>query len=288
MVTAHAGVGIWAQVDHSKPDQVKALFERVEKEQEGRLDILVNDMTGDRYVDWEKRLWNHSLEKALLALKNGVHSHIITSYYGAQLMVKRCQGLIVEVNDGNGLVYNGNFYYSFNKCSAVLMACFLSRELQEYNIATVAITPGYLRSEAMLEHFGVTEENWRDAIEQDPIFEDSETPYYVGRAVVALACDPKVMIKTGRALSSGWLAPDYGFTDVDGRQPPGYYPKEGVFTPRRGFELQAPGLSAAERLLREELKAIARELGVPGVDRMRNIELVEAIARIDPSRFEQG
>jgi NAD(P)-dependent dehydrogenase (short-subunit alcohol dehydrogenase family) len=244
MVTAHGGVGIWAQVDHTKPDQVKALFKRVEEEQKGRLDILVNDMTGDRYVDWEKRLWNHSLADGLLALKNGVDSHIITSHYGTQLMVKRRQGLIIEVNDGNGLVYNGNFYYSLTKCSAILMAYFLSRELIKYGIAAVAITPGYLRSEAMLERFGVAEENWQDAIEQDPIFEDSETPYYVGRAVVALACDPKIMDKTGRALSSGWLARDYGFTDVDGRQPPGYYPKEGVFTPRRGFELQAPGLSA--------------------------------------------
>ena len=286
MITAHGGVGIWAQVDHSDPNQVKTLFERVGKEQKGRLDILINDMTGDSYIDSSKRLWDHSLKKGLLALKNGVDSHIITSHYGTQLMIKRREGLIVEVNDGNGLVYNGNFYYSFNKCSAILMAYFLSRELQEYNIAAVAITPGYLRSEAMLERFGVTEANWQDGIEKDPAWEDSETPYYVGQAVVALASDPKVMDKTGRALSSGWLARDYGFTDVDGRQPPGYYPKEGVFTSRRGFKLQAKGLKGGEQLLNEELRAIAHELGIPGADRDRLSVLIEEIKRIDPKRLE--
>lgn len=274
-------------MDHSKPEQVKALFERVAKEQKGRLDVLVNDMTGDRYVDWEKRLWDHSLEKGLLALKNGVDSHIITSHYGAQLMVERRQGLIVEVNDGNGLGYNGNLYYSLNKNSAILLAYFMSVELREYNVAAVAITPGYLRSEAMLESKGVTEENWQDYIKEDSAWADSETPYYVGRAVVALAADPKVMDKTGRALSSGWLARDYGFTDVDGRQPPGYYPKEGVFDPhRRSFELQAPGLSAIERLCPSELRALAREVGIPGVDHVPTTELLEAITRIDPKRLE--
>lgn len=286
MVTAHGGVGLWVRVDHSEPTQVRALFERVEKEQAGRLHILVNDMTGDRYVDWGKRLGDHSLENGLLALKNGVDSHIITSHYGSRLMVKRRQGLVVEVNDGNGLGYNDNYYYSFNKCSAILMAYFLSRELREYNVAAVAITPGYLRSETMLERKGLTEENWRDGIEEDHVWADSETPYYIGRAVAALAADPKVMDRTGRALSSGWLARDYGFTDVDGRQPPGYYPKEGVFTARRGFELEAPGLLGGERLLTKELIAIARKLGVSGVDRMRKVELIEAIERIDPTRLE--
>ena len=287
MVTAHGGVGLWAQVDHAEPDQVKAFFARVEKEQEGCLDILVNDMTGDRHVDWGKRIWDHSLESGLLALKNGVDSHIITSHYGAQLMVKRRQGLIVEVNDGNGLGYNDNFYYSLNKCSAILMAYFLSRELYRYNIAAVAITPGYLRSEAMLESKGLTEENWQDGIVEDNVWADSETPYYVGRAVAALAADPKVIERTGRALSSGWLARDYGFTDVDGRQPPGYYPKEGVFDPRRrSFQLQAPGLSGAERLFSYELRAIAQELGVSEARKLGISGLIEAIERIDPTRLE--
>jgi NAD(P)-dependent dehydrogenase (short-subunit alcohol dehydrogenase family) len=236
MVTARGGVGIWAQVDHTQPDQVRAFFERVREEQEGRLDILVNDISGDWHIEWGvwnefRPFWKHSLAKGLLAQQAGVHSHIITSYYAAQLMVEHRQGLIVEVNDGNYIGYNtAGLFYSLTKNSAILLAYFMSKELQEHNITVVALTPGYLRSEKMLESKGVNEENWRDAIEQDPAFADSETPFYVGRAVVALASDPNVMEKTGRALSVGWLARDYGFTDVDGRQPPGYFEKEGVFT----------------------------------------------------------
>jgi len=287
MATAYGGVGIWAQVDHAQPDQVRALFERVRQEQNGRLDVLVNDMTGDAYIDFDHSFWKHSLEDGLMAQKNGILSHIITSHYGAQLMVERRQGLIVEVTDGNGLGYNGNLYYSLNKNSAILLAYFMSVELQEHNVAVVAITPGYLRSEAMLESKGLTEKNWQDGIEEDPIRADSETPFYVGRAVAALAADPKVMDKTGRALSSGWLARDYGFTDVDGRQPPGYYPKEGVFDPlRRGFALEAPGLSPLERLNGVELRKLAREMEIPEVDHAPISELLEALKGIDPMRLE--
>jgi NAD(P)-dependent dehydrogenase (short-subunit alcohol dehydrogenase family) len=287
MVTSLGGEGLWAQVDHTQPDQVKALFERVNQEQGGRLDVLVNDLTGDAHIDWEPPFWEHSLQEGLLALQSGITAHIITSHYGAQMMVKRKQGLIVEVNDGNGLGYRGSFYYSLNKDVAILMAHYLSAELRKHEIAAVCITPGYLRSEVMLERLGVTEEKWRDGIEEDPIWADSETPYYIGRAVAALAADPKVMRRTGRALSSGWLARDYGFTDVDGRQPPGYYPKEGVFTRRRGFELQAADLSAVERLFRFELLAVARELGIAEVSRKGNTELIAVIERIDPERLKR-
>jgi NAD(P)-dependent dehydrogenase (short-subunit alcohol dehydrogenase family) len=288
MVTEYGGKGLWAQVDHTQPDQVKALFERVKDEQEGHLDVLVNDMTGDWYVETHLPFWEHSLEKGLLAQQNGIVSHIITSYYAARLMVARKQGLIVEVNDGNGLGYNVNFFYSLNKNAAILLAYFYSVELRKHRVAAVCITPGYLRSEAMLECFGVSEENWQDGIEQDPIWADSETPYYIGRAVAALAADPKTLRKTGRALSSGWLARDYGFTDVDGRQPPGYYPKEGVFTRRRGFEIRAPHLSGHERLFDREVRAIAHKLGIDGAYRLRRADLVEEIERIDPKAFQQG
>lgn len=287
-VTARGGVGIWVQVDHTRPDQVKALFERVDREQDGRLDILVNDLTGDAHIDWDLPFWEHSLQEGLLALHGGIVTHVITSHYAVQLMVKRKRGLIVEVNDGNGLGYRGSFYYSLNKDVAILLAHYLSAELRRYKIAAVCITPGYLRSEAMLEHFGVTEENWQDGIEQDPIWADSETPYYVGRAVAALAADPRVMRKTGRALSSGWLARDYGFTDVDGRQPPGYYPKEGVFTSRRGFKLDAAGLSGLDRLLDRELRAKARKLGIDGVDRLSHTDVIKAIERLDPRQAQEG
>ncbi|NKB72112.1 MAG: SDR family NAD(P)-dependent oxidoreductase [Candidatus Latescibacteria bacterium] len=286
MVTAHGGHGIWVRTDHTQPDQVEALFERIAKEQDGRLDILVNDMTGDGFAEWGKRLWEHDLSGGLQATNNGVTAHIITSHYGLQLMVKQRQGLLVEVNDGNGLVYNGNFYYSFNKSTAILMAYFLAMELKEFNIAAVSITPGYLRSEAMLDSMGLTEETWEDGIKDEPIWADSETPFYVGRAVAALAADPNVMDKTGRALSSGWLARDFGFTDVDGRQPPGYNPKEGVFTPRKGFELQAQGLSGGEQLLSEEIRAIAQELSIPGAERERTSLLIEEIQRMNPKRLD--
>lgn len=288
MVTAHGGTGIWVQVDHAQPDQVEALFERVRQEQDGRLDVLVNDLTGDAHVDWDQPFWEHSLQEGLLAMQGGIAAHIITAHYASQLMVRRKRGLIVEVNDGNGLGYRGNFYYSLNKNVAILMAYYLSAELRKHGIAAVCITPGYLRSEAMLESKGLIEENWRDGIAQDPVWADSETPYYVGRAIAALAADPKVMDRTGRALSSGWLARDYGFTDIDGRQPAGFYPKEGVFTSRRGFELRAEDLCGGERLFRNELLDIADELGVPSARRMGNPELIATIERIDPERFRQG
>ena len=236
MVTARGGVGLWAQVDHTKPDQVKALFERVRQEHKGRLDILVNDISGDWHIDWEilsgkkfQPFWEQPLEKGLLTQQDGVHSHIITSYYAAQLMVENQQGLIVEVNDGNHLGYNNcGIYYSLSKTSVVLLAYLMSEELREHHIAAVSLTPGWLRSEKMLESFGVTEENWQDVLEKNPDFASSETPFYIGRAAVALATDPNVMEKTGHALSAGYLAREYGFTDIDGRQPPGYC-KEGVF-----------------------------------------------------------
>jgi NAD(P)-dependent dehydrogenase (short-subunit alcohol dehydrogenase family) len=183
MVTAQGGVGLWAQVDHTQPDQVEALFERVRREQEGHLDILVNDISGDWHIASEvlsgnafQPFWKSSLRTGLLAQQDGVHSHIITSYYAAQLMVERKQGLIVEVNDGNHIAYNScGLFYSLMKSSAVLLAYFMSCELQMHNIAAVSLTPGYLRSEKMLEGFGVTEENWRDAIKMDPDFAKSET-----------------------------------------------------------------------------------------------------------------
>jgi NAD(P)-dependent dehydrogenase (short-subunit alcohol dehydrogenase family) len=284
MVTSFGGDGLWARVDHAQPDQVKALFERVDREQDGRLDVLVNDLTGDAHIDSDLPLYEHSLQEGLRAVQGGIVAHIITSYYGARMMVVRKQGLIIEINDGNGLGYNVNFYYSLNKNTAILLAYLLSVELRKHGIAAVCITPGYLRSEAMLERFGVTEVNWRDGIEKDPIWADSETPYYIGRAVAALAADPDVMRKTGRALSSGWLTRDYGFTDVDGRQPPGYYPKEGVFTSRRGFKLDATGLSGLDRLFDRELRDMARELGIDDVHRLSHTDVIREIQRRDPGR----
>lgn len=220
MITERGGVGIAARVDHSVEAEVKDLFERIRQEQEGRIDILVNDVWGgDELTTWGKPFWEHSLQKGLLMQDRAVRSHIITSYYGARLMVAQGHGLIIEVTDGIDYGYRGNLYYSLAKISSIHLAAAMAQDLRPHHVTALAVTPGFMRSEAVLDHFGVTEETWRDAVRKDPHFVASETPYYVGRAVTALACDPDVAGKAGQTLASWNLARDYGFTDVDGRQP---------------------------------------------------------------------
>lgn len=219
MVAARGGVGIYAQVDHTVEDQVKALFKRVKKEQ-GRLDILVNDVWGgDELTEFGKTFWNVSLQKGRVMLERAVFSHIITSHYAAPLLMETGQGLIVEITDGDFFGYRGNIFYDLVKTSVIRLAFAMARELRKRNITSVALTPGFLRSEAMLDHFGVTEENWQEGAKKEPNFIASETPFYVGRAVAALAADPQVSKKSGRVFSSWGLALEYGFTDIDGRQP---------------------------------------------------------------------
>jgi NAD(P)-dependent dehydrogenase (short-subunit alcohol dehydrogenase family) len=151
--------------------------------------------------------------------ERAVFSHIITSRYGAPLMVERGQGLIIEITDGDTAGYRGNLFYDLAKSSAIRLAYAMAEELRPHRITALALTPGFLRSEAMLEHFGVTEANWQDGAKTDPHFISSETPFYVGRSVAALAADPKVFEKTGKAFSSWGLSEEYGFMDIDGRQP---------------------------------------------------------------------
>jgi NAD(P)-dependent dehydrogenase (short-subunit alcohol dehydrogenase family) len=220
MVTARGGVGIPMRVDHTVPDEVAALFERVRAEQAGRLDLLVNDVWGgDELTDWDKRFWEHSLSDGLTMQVRAVHSHIITGYYAIPLMVARRQGLVIEVTDGDSPAYRGNLFYDLAKASAIRLALALAEELRPHNVTALALTPGFLRSEAILDGFGVTEANWRDAIAKDRFFAGSETPYYIGRAVVALASDPHVAAKAGKTWATWNLAPEYGFTDVDGTRP---------------------------------------------------------------------
>ena len=220
MVTERGGNGIYVQVDHTDSEQVKAFFERINQEQNGQLDILVNDMTGDANMEF-KPFIEHSLESGLKVLENGSISHIITSHFGIPLMVNNKKGgLVVEVTDGiNYEIREFNFYYDLEKATNIRLAQSLARQLRQYKIAVVSLTPGFLRSEEMLSHFGVTEENWRDAIKRQYDLAYSETPFYIGKAGVALACDKKVMQKSGQALVSGRLAREYGFTDIDGTQP---------------------------------------------------------------------
>jgi NAD(P)-dependent dehydrogenase (short-subunit alcohol dehydrogenase family) len=218
LVSARGGKGIYAQVDHTQEEQVAALFERVKKEQ-GRLDILVNDIWGGEELNEWLPFWKLSMEKGLLMLRRAVFSHIITSRHAAPLMVERKRGLIVEITDGDGLNYRGALFYDLVKATVIRLAFDMAEELRRHKIAALALTPGFLRSEAMLENFGVTEENWREAAKKQPSFIESETPLFVGRAVAALAADPRVLKKSGRVLASWNLAREYGFTDADGRQP---------------------------------------------------------------------
>ncbi len=220
MVTAAGGHGIALQVDHLVPERVGQLIETIGREQDGRLDILVNDIWGgDPLTDWDVPFWEHNLDDGLLLHRLAVHTHIITSWYAAPLLVARKSGLIVEITDGVDSGYRGSLFYDLAKSSVIRLALAQAEELRPHGVTAVALTPGFLRSEAMLDHFGVTEESWRDAVAKDRHFGLSETPTYIGRAVVALASDPNVERWTGQALSTWQLAKEYGFTDADGSRP---------------------------------------------------------------------
>ncbi|MFJ2747627.1 SDR family oxidoreductase [Streptomyces sp. NPDC087297] len=219
-VTAAGGRGIAVRTDHSDPEEVRALVARIAAEQDGRLDILVNSVWGgDPLTDWEHPLWEQDLDQGLRLLRQAVETHVITSRYALPLMVARRSGLVVEVTDGNTARYRGSFFYDMAKSAVIRLAVAQAAELKPHGVAAVALTPGFLRSEAMLEHFGVTEANWRDGAADDPNFAHSETPAYLGRAVVALAADPDVIARTGRALATWDLHKEYGFTDADGSRP---------------------------------------------------------------------
>jgi NAD(P)-dependent dehydrogenase (short-subunit alcohol dehydrogenase family) len=220
MVSARGGVGIAVRTDHTVEEDVKALFDRIRREQDGRLDILVNDVWGgDPLTQWETPFWEHSLDNGLLMQRRAVHSHLITSHYGVPMMVARRQGLVIEVTDGTDYRYRGTLYYSLAKVSTIHLAEAMAADLKPHGVTALALTPGFLRSEAVLDHFGVAESNWRDAVAKDVHFAQSETPYYIGKAVVALASDPSIADKSGKALMSGDLAEEYGFTDADGSRP---------------------------------------------------------------------
>jgi len=219
LVTAAGGVGIPMRVDHTVESQVQDLFRRVSGEH-GHLDILVNDIWGgDELAEWGKPFWELSPDKGLRMQALAVHAHIVTSRHGVPLMIPRRRGLVIEITDGDSPRYRGNLFYDLAKASNIRLAYAMAEELRPHGIASVALTPGFLRSEAMLEHFGVTEANWREGAKRDPHFIASETPAFVGRAVAALASDPQVLFKSGGVYGSWELAKEYGFTDVDGSRP---------------------------------------------------------------------
>lgn len=220
LIQARGGRGVHVQVDHTAPEQVRTLVERIAREQDGHLDILVNDVWGgDPLAEWGVPFWEHNLENGLGLIRNALFSHIVTSWHAVPLMKRGGTGLIVEVTDGISERYRGSLFYDLAKSGVNRFALAQAEELRRYKVAVVALSPGFLRSEAMLDHFGVGESDWRKATEQDPNFAASETPFYTGRAVVALAADANIMSKTGRALATWNLSKEYGFTDVDGTQP---------------------------------------------------------------------
>jgi len=223
LINARGGMAIAVQVDHTQPAQVEELFARVAAEQEGALDILINDIWGgETLMEWEKPFWELSLDKALTMIERAIFTHVITSRYGVPLMVARRRGLIVEVTDGDTWSYRGNLAYDFVKTGVMRLALAQAADLTArglHEITALAVTPGFLRSEQMLDHFGVTEANWRDAIQTDPYFAESETPYYLARALVALAADPNHHAKHGKTFASWTLSDEYDFVDLDGRRP---------------------------------------------------------------------
>ena len=222
LVNEAGGRGIAARVDHLVPDEVRALVARIESEQ-GALHILVNDIWGATTMEWNKTVWESSLENGLRTLRLAVDTHAITSHFAMPLLIKAPGGLVVEVTDGtdeyNATNYRVSFFYDLAKAAVNRMAFALAHELKPYGATAVSLTPGWLRSEAMLDAYGVTESNWREATKRSPHFAISESPAFVGRAVAALAQDPNVSRWNGQSLSGGQLARIYGFTDLDGSRP---------------------------------------------------------------------
>jgi NAD(P)-dependent dehydrogenase (short-subunit alcohol dehydrogenase family) len=241
LVTAAGGRGVPAQVDHAVPEEVAALVSRIEAES-GRLDVLVNDVWGgEKSFQWNTPLWEQDLEQGLRLVRGAVETHLITSVLALPLMVRRPGALVVEVTDGTA-AYNAehhrvSVFYDLAKAAVLRLAFSQAHELRAVGGTAVAVTPGWLRSEMMLEAFGVAEENWRDATAVQPHFCISENPVYVGRGVAALALDPDVGRWSGRSTSSGELARVYGFTDVDGTRPDAW---------RYMVEVQDAGLPAGD------------------------------------------
>jgi NAD(P)-dependent dehydrogenase (short-subunit alcohol dehydrogenase family) len=224
LVTAAGGAGIAVVVDHLQADQVEALVQGIDAAH-GRLDVLVNDIWGgERLIEWNKPVWEHDLEKGLRMLRLAIDTHLITSHFALPLLIHEPGGLVVEMTDGtreyNAEHYRVSTFYDLAKTAVIRLAFAHAEELEPHGCSAVALTPGWMRSEMMLENYGVTEANWRDAAAGNPHFVAiSESPRFVGRAVAALAADPDLRRRNSGSFSSGGLAREYGFTDVDGSQP---------------------------------------------------------------------
>jgi NAD(P)-dependent dehydrogenase (short-subunit alcohol dehydrogenase family) len=223
-VTAAGGVGIPVAVDHLESGEVEALAQRIDAES-GRLDVLVNDIWGAELLfEWNTPVWEHDLKKGLRMLRLAIDTHLITSHFTLPQLIREPGGLVIEMTDGtreyNAEHYRVSAFYDLAKTAVIRLAFAQGEELAPYGCAAVALTPGWMRSEIMLDNYGVTEANWRDGATTNPHFAAiSESPRFVGRAVAALAADPDVRRRSGGSFSSGGLAREYGFTDLDGSQP---------------------------------------------------------------------
>jgi NAD(P)-dependent dehydrogenase (short-subunit alcohol dehydrogenase family) len=219
-VTAAGGEGIAVRCDHADPEDVAALVARIRADHD-RLDVLVNDVWGgDPLVQWGRPLWEHPLDATLTVLRNGIETHLITSCLAVPLMLEGARGLVVEVGDGKGdVLYRMNMPYDLVKSAVVRMGEALAHELAPHGVTALSVTPGYLRSEAMLDVYGVTEETWREAAERVPYFDHSETPHLLGRGIAALAADPERDRFAGQCLGSWDLMRTYDLTDADGTRP---------------------------------------------------------------------
>jgi NAD(P)-dependent dehydrogenase (short-subunit alcohol dehydrogenase family) len=224
LMEAAGGQGAALRVDHLDTEAVRALVDRIRSEQ-GRLDVLVNDIFGgDRYAQWETPLWEHDLDGGLRMLRMGVETHIITTAVALPLILETDDGLLVEMTDGTSEANAGDrpgvgFYYDYVKAGVDRLVRNFARDLHGTPVAAVGVTPGWLRSERMLEGFGVTEENWRDFCRREPSFGISESPTYVARGVCAMAADEDRHRFAGRVLTARQLADAYDVTDVDGSRP---------------------------------------------------------------------
>ncbi len=259
MVNAAGGVGIAVRVDHTVEDEVKALFARIEQEHQS-LEVLVNCIAGeDPMLGGWGSFWKTDLSRGVEALRQTLLSRLITAKYAAPLMIQKRRGLIVEVTEGDmpgGA--GGNVLSGFAKSGSKDLALRMAEELRKHRVTAIAITPGFLRSESMLEHFGVTEANWREGGKRDKNFLASESPLFLGRAVAALAQDQRVFARSGELLSSWELGREYGFTDYDGRRPDwGKHFKEDVIPSRKwmkeAFARQAAWLERMARRARQYL-----------------------------------
>lgn len=243
LIAAAGGHGRALRVDHLEPDQVVDLVARIARER-GGLDLLVNDIFGgDRYAQWDRPLWEHDLAGGLRMLRMGVDTHLVTAALALPLMLSGGRGLVVEMTDGTSEVNREvresvGLYYDLVKVAVERITKGLAVELRGTGCTALAVTPGWMRSEAMLEHYGVDEANWRRALAREPHFCISESPTFVARGVAALAADPRAGEHGGEVLSSWELATRYGLTDVDGSRPDCW---------RYLTEIQGPGLSATER-----------------------------------------